>query len=762
MKKIKEITSYFDNIIIFNKETNLTKTLDNTPVTLGLKDIYVGTKCNWKYKWNKVIHVHTEHSTVDIETDVFHLQLKNADPENWIDFHEFLQRRWKFYCEKAGRKEAKIKHHTSAVSTTSWTKKTKPTKMYGSRSTVKSRQYKSVVINPETEWSDDGKDILGLSEEEKEVTTEQGRLHNVEEVSATSREEPEDEEYDSTSPECNLKRNLKRPRLRKKTRNDDDSDDDVFDDPKITTLLSNSKIVTPRPKAELRFEDDDSEVETRDVETNQKKVSAFFRPKTIATRDKSKVTTSRENEIGNFPNVTKKALTPLKQNNEKWIENRPKLTPTSPVSVNNSKNVSKDVTGLETPKTSKFFSSRREEIEDISDSENELSLPKRRKLSKFATPSKTDTALTIKTVPKSTTELRTKTFKSSVSVLVPSWRGLKNLGNSCYLNASLQLLFTLPDLVSSLVGHGSKLCQSITSVSNSLRNATQASINPRCVKIAVDAVTDRFLGYEQRDAHEFLSDLIDRVHDELIDEAAKVTSDNAGESVITDDFFRTDVEVCLKCNTCGYERTMGEMYRHLSIEVDRHQSCEDEDGRHLWKVEDGLKRFFLPTQLEAKCEKCKKGTSITRENKIASRPRAFILQLKRFVVKEKIQIRRSNGVQQSNDSGDEKPPAPIEMIISKNKDPVLIPESFDLRDMAEFNASLQVDSVYKLKGVIHHHGGTPSSGHYTADVIRTNSEGKSEWVSFDDGHAHPSNLSKLLKNPKNRRTSYLLLYTVQG
>lgn len=550
MKKIKEITSYFDNIIIFNKETNLTKTLDNTPVTLGLKDIYVGTKCNWKYKWNRVINVHTEHSTVDIETDVFHLQLKNADPENWIAFNEFLQRRWRIFCEKAGRKEAKMKHHTSAVSTTSWTKKTKPTKMYGSRSTVKSRQYKSVVINPETEWSDDDKDILGLSEEEKEITTEQGRLHNVEEVSATSREEAEDEEYDnSTSPEFNLKNKLKRPRLRKKTRNDDDSDDDVFDDPKITTILSNSKIVTPRPKAELRFEDDDSEVETIDVETNQKKVSAFFRPKTIATRDKSKVTTSRESKIGNIPKVTEEALTPLKQNNEKWIESRPPLT--SPVSVNKSKDVSKNVS---TPKTSKFFSSRREEIEDISDSEDEVSLPKRRKLSKFATPSKADTALTIKTVPTSTPELRTKTLKSSVSVPIPSWKGLKNLGNTCYLNASLQLLYTLPDLVSSLVGHGSKLCQSITSVSNSLRNATQASINPRCVKIAIDAVTDRFLGYEQRDAHEFLSDLIDRVHDELKDETQNVTSDSVGESVMIDDFFRTDVEVCLKCDTCGYER----------------------------------------------------------------------------------------------------------------------------------------------------------------------------------------------------------------
>lgn len=82
---------------------------------------------------------------------------------------------------------------------------------------------------------------------------------------------------------------------------------------------------------------------------------------------------------------------------------------------------------------------------------------------------------------------------------------------------------------------------------------------------------------------------------------------------------------------------MVEMYRHMSIEVDRHQSYEeDEDERHLWKVEDGLKRFFLPTQLEAKCEKCKTGTTITRENKIASRYVNFLslcmlLPLSKFV-----------------------------------------------------------------------------------------------------------------------------------
>ena len=103
------------------------------------------------------------------------------------------------------------------------------------------------------------------------------------------------------------------------------------------------------------------------------------------------------------------------------------------------------------------------------------------------------------------------------------------------------------------------------------------------------------------------------------------------------------------------------------------------------------------------------------------------------------------------------------MIISKNKDPVLVPSKINIGDMVtaqsnNINGEKQQQNVhYKLAGIVHHHGMTPSSGHYTADVIRD----KKEWISFDDWRTSTTELDRLLEDPTNQRTSYMLLYTLQ-
>ncbi|KAL6945393.1 hypothetical protein ACO0QE_002845 [Hanseniaspora vineae] len=64
---------------------------------------------------------------------------------------------------------------------------------------------------------------------------------------------------------------------------------------------------------------------------------------------------------------------------------------------------------------------------------------------------------------------------------------------------------------------------------------------------------------------------------------------------------------------------------------------------------------------------------------------------------------------------------------------------------------------YNLTGVIYHHGSTPSSGHYTCDIFNK-SNGK--WYSVDDDKVTESSKADVLKcGGESSKTAYILLYT---
>ena len=72
---------------------------------------------------------------------------------------------------------------------------------------------------------------------------------------------------------------------------------------------------------------------------------------------------------------------------------------------------------------------------------------------------------------------------------------------------------------------------------------------------------------------------------------------------------------------------------------------------------------------------------------------------------------------------------------------------------------------YNLSGIVRHIGGTASSGHYTANCERMKKNmrdgsdncGK-EWVSFDDGISTMTSLLNVVKNERNQRSVYMMLY----
>jgi len=104
--------------------------------------------------------------------------------------------------------------------------------------------------------------------------------------------------------------------------------------------------------------------------------------------------------------------------------------------------------------------------------------------------------------------------------------GLKNLGNSCYINSILQCVFNAPQLAHYFVsrkfdedlnkyseteGH---VALKFSDVLTNLSKSQNKSISPSDFKHVVGQFKKEFAGRKQQDAHEFLSKLLEWLHNE--------------------------------------------------------------------------------------------------------------------------------------------------------------------------------------------------------------------------------------------------------
>ena len=120
--------------------------------------------------------------------------------------------------------------------------------------------------------------------------------------------------------------------------------------------------------------------------------------------------------------------------------------------------------------------------------------------------------------------------------------GLKNLGNTCFMNSVLQslsniekfcsILTSLPSLehqlntnreakvaLTRLSADGIIVTEELKKVLRILRDGEDGKLNavsPESLFHAIWKVVPRFRGYQQQDAHEFLRYMLDRLHTELL------------------------------------------------------------------------------------------------------------------------------------------------------------------------------------------------------------------------------------------------------
>uniref|UniRef100_A0AAX7UE50 Ubiquitin carboxyl-terminal hydrolase n=1 Tax=Astatotilapia calliptera TaxID=8154 RepID=A0AAX7UE50_ASTCA len=123
--------------------------------------------------------------------------------------------------------------------------------------------------------------------------------------------------------------------------------------------------------------------------------------------------------------------------------------------------------------------------------------------------------------------------------------GLKNIGNTCYMNAALQALSNCPPLTQFFVECGGlvrtdkkpALCKSYQKLVSDLWHKNRPSyVVPTNLFQGIKAINPMFRGYAQQDSQEFLRCLMDQLHEELkeqlpepCDQSHSITMDDSPE-----------------------------------------------------------------------------------------------------------------------------------------------------------------------------------------------------------------------------------------
>ncbi|XP_041980648.1 ubiquitin carboxyl-terminal hydrolase 3-like [Aricia agestis] len=317
--------------------------------------------------------------------------------------------------------------------------------------------------------------------------------------------------------------------------------------------------------------------------------------------------------------------------------------------------------------------------------------------------------------------------------------GLKNLGNTCFMNAVLQSLNNiqefscyfsqLPSLEVKTNGR-SKVYHSRSYTRQEMSDVVMAeelrkvlinlntggcgskgAISPECLFLVIWKVVPRFRGYQQQDAHEFLRYMLDRLHTELLqllppDRADGSFVPRAPSASIVTAVFGGTLQSEVRCLSCGTESKKLDPFLDLSLEL-------PDAGRHDAPVPlaDCLASFVQVEELADTeryfCSSCKCKQKSTKQFWIRRLPNVLCLHLKRF--------RWHNYFRTKVDTCISFPLKALDM------------SRFVLSNVPDTRRSGLGSQLYDLAAVIVHHGSGAGSGHYTAFAIN-----EEQWFHFND------------------------------
>eukprot|EP00403_Amphidinium_massartii_P020179 CAMPEP_0178416712 /NCGR_PEP_ID=MMETSP0689_2-20121128/24203_1 /TAXON_ID=160604 /ORGANISM="Amphidinium massartii, Strain CS-259" /LENGTH=670 /DNA_ID=CAMNT_0020038061 /DNA_START=22 /DNA_END=2034 /DNA_ORIENTATION=+ len=218
--------------------------------------------------------------------------------------------------------------------------------------------------------------------------------------------------------------------------------------------------------------------------------------------------------------------------------------------------------------------------------------------------------------------------------------GLRNLGNTCYLNAVMQALHGLTAFEQELkrlpervpTASEGELFRCTTEILSQMSSQKTMSgpLSPAKLRERIASISPAFGSNSQQDAHEFFLEYMNQLHDELVvareSFLASAGAERPQEELLltTQQFFDSKVHRSLVCKECGHTNQVEELFRDFSLDV------LGASGAGSSKLQDMISGYFAPEDLELKCEQCP-CKAARMESSLASQPRALVLHLKRFV-----------------------------------------------------------------------------------------------------------------------------------
>ncbi|XP_017776545.1 PREDICTED: ubiquitin carboxyl-terminal hydrolase 14 isoform X2 [Nicrophorus vespilloides] len=363
--------------------------------------------------------------------------------------------------------------------------------------------------------------------------------------------------------------------------------------------------------------------------------------------------------------------------------------------------------------------------------------------------------------------------------------GLTNLGNTCYMNATVQCLKSVPELRDGLKTYqgvttigGVVPAQSITAAMRDLYSTMDkgSSVPPIVLLQVLHLAFPRFAeksehgGYVQQDANECWTELVRMLQQKL---PAKANgTDNKFKSLI-DQYFGGTFDVELKCVESEDEPVSQSKEQFLQL------SCFiSQDVRYMHS---GL-RSKMQEQITKMAQSLNRDAVFTKSSKISRLPAYLTVQFVRFYFKEKeainAKILKDVKFPMDFDAFELCTPelqeklAPMRAKFKEQED-ALVEESGQKQKKVKSNGDNQVkpktapysfdddlgsnnSGYYTLQAVLTHRGRSSSSGHYVGWVKQTNDT----WIKCDDDTVSPVTVEDILKlsGGGDWHCAYVLLY----